>query len=293
MQIAKNSRWTRDPTLENGKPVRVYLTERDVEIFKLLARYKYLPADYIHAFVGGYYNHFIQRLGLLQRKPNLYIHRPPAQRENASANYRTLIYELDDRGANYLRERNIDFSLRKGTRNFAHELMACQIAASLELGARATTAVTFTQQAQVPISFPFVRKGNRESIVPDWPPFMLGNRFFLGFEADCGTEPINASDYERSSIQKKFIAYLNVLEQQTYRTICRANHVYIPFVTTTRVRMESMLALLEHLEPGPHAKYFLFKHIPSFTSFDKPKPPDGHMLVEPWATLKGPLYLNQ
>ena len=31
----------------------VYPTELDIEIFKLLARYRYLPSDYIHAFVGG------------------------------------------------------------------------------------------------------------------------------------------------------------------------------------------------------------------------------------------------
>jgi hypothetical protein len=31
----------------------VYPTDRDVEIFKLFRRYRYLPSDYIHAFVGG------------------------------------------------------------------------------------------------------------------------------------------------------------------------------------------------------------------------------------------------
>ena len=33
--------------------VAVYPTERDIEIFKLLVRFRYLPSDYIHAFVGG------------------------------------------------------------------------------------------------------------------------------------------------------------------------------------------------------------------------------------------------
>src|ERR1043165_4672575 len=38
-----------------------------------------------------------------------------------------------------------------------------------------------------------------------------GNRsylFFPGIEADCGTEPIDSNDFERSSIAKKFAAYL-------------------------------------------------------------------------------------
>ena len=56
----------------------------------------------------------------------------------------------------------------------------------------------------------------------------------------------------------------------------------LPFITTTQARMRSMIALLERLRPGPLARRFLFKHIPSFTSFDKPAPATGHMLTEPW-----------
>ena len=56
----------------------------------------------------------------------------------------------------------------------------------------------------------------------------------------------------------------------------------IPFVTTTRVRMQSMMELLQMLGPGALSKRFLFKHIPSFTSFEKPSPATGHMILEPW-----------
>ncbi len=55
----------------------------------------------------------------------------------------------------------------------------------------------------------------------------------------------------------------------------------VPFITTTETRMGSMIALLERLRPGPLAKRFLFKHIPSFTSFEKAAPATGHMLIEP------------
>jgi len=48
----RNSRWSRDPAIgDDGEPVTVYPTERDIEIFKLLGRYRYLPSDYIHAFI--------------------------------------------------------------------------------------------------------------------------------------------------------------------------------------------------------------------------------------------------
>jgi hypothetical protein len=46
--------------------------------------------------------------------------------------------------------------------------------------------------------------------------------------------------------------------------------------------MLSMMELLERLGPGALSKRFLFKHIPSFTSFEKPAPADDHILFEPW-----------
>ena len=79
---ARNSRWSRDPVVgRGGAAVAVYPTERDIEIFKLLVRFRYLPSDYIHAFVGGSEKALSRRLNLLSRKPNLYLARPaPAAR---------------------------------------------------------------------------------------------------------------------------------------------------------------------------------------------------------------------
>src|SRR5580658_8353724 len=104
----RNSRWSRDPVLSrDGAAVAVYPTERDIEIFKLLVRFRYLPSDYIHAFVGGSAKALLHRLNLLCRKPNLYLSRPHQQRQNAEANYRPLIYQLDERGSRVLRERGL------------------------------------------------------------------------------------------------------------------------------------------------------------------------------------------
>ena len=114
----------------------MYPTERDIEIFKLLVRFRYLPSDYIHAFVGGNEKALSRRLNLLSRKPNLYLARPQQQRQNADANYRRLIYQLDERGSRALRERGLSFLSKSYHHNFAHELMVAQITASIELGTR-------------------------------------------------------------------------------------------------------------------------------------------------------------
>ena len=71
--LRRNSRWTRDPVVDEGQAIVAYPTERDIEIFKLLARYRYLPSDYIHAFIGGNAKALTRRLNLFSRKPNLYL----------------------------------------------------------------------------------------------------------------------------------------------------------------------------------------------------------------------------
>lgn len=117
-----NSRWDDNPVVDqDGDACTAKLTPRDIEIFKLLVRYRYLPGDDIHAFVGGSLNAIVRRLNLLSRKPNGYLARPYQQRESADANYRRLIYELGERGSLVLRERGLSFLPKSYHRNFAHE----------------------------------------------------------------------------------------------------------------------------------------------------------------------------
>src|ERR1700691_514099 len=125
---SRNSRWSREPVIGSaGAPRAVYPTERDIDIFKLLVRFRYLPADYIHAFVGGSAKALGHRLNLLCRKPNLYLARPHQQRQCADANYRPLIYQLDERGSRLLRERGFPFLAQSYHNKFGQELSGAQI----------------------------------------------------------------------------------------------------------------------------------------------------------------------
>ena len=115
----RNSRWSRSPVIGSaGAALAVRPTERDIEIFKLLLRFRYLPSNYIHAFVGGNDKALGRRLNLLARKPNLYLARPHQQRETADANHRHLIYELDDRGSRLLKERGLSVPAEKQSPQF-------------------------------------------------------------------------------------------------------------------------------------------------------------------------------
>jgi hypothetical protein len=314
-KLKRNSRWTRDPVTDDGRTVVVHPTDRDVEIFKLLTRYRYLPSDYIHAFVGGSMSALSRRLNFLSRKPNFYLARPHQQRECADANYRHLVYELDERGSRVLKECGLSFLPKSYHRNFAHELMVSQIMASFELGTREMANVrliTWPQilaspntpagtrdsptAASIPITFSFADERYSVNVNADGRPFGIerivgGSRtylFFPGIEADCATEPIDTSGFERSSIAKKLCAYIAIAEQGVYRSHFGFPNFFVPLITTNKARMESMMKLLDGMTGGRGSKMFLFKTFPSFTSAEKPPAPDGHMLTLPWQRVGFP-----
>src|ERR1051326_3535991 len=136
-----NSRWSREPRIISGNAAVARLTPNDIQIFKLLAKFRYLQSDDIGALLDVQSSaYLIKRLDILFRKPNQYINRPSQQRETANANYRPLVYELDTKGAAVLKEHGIEVPPRHPHRNFAHELMVCRILASIEIGALAGSA---------------------------------------------------------------------------------------------------------------------------------------------------------
>src|SRR5216684_5423780 len=298
----RNSRLDREPKLDRaGRPIVARLSAEDLEILKLLGRHRYLPSDYLAALTGRSLPALQARLEILCRKPNCYVARPHQQRANAGANTRRMIYELDDKGAEELRTHGVMYSRKKNLRNFAHELMACTIAASFEIGAHTSNTLRLmgwqellaspqmpagTKALENPQTINFERAGRREVLVSDWRPFVIEQNvavksyaFVYGFEADCGTEPIDSQDSERSAIRNKFVAYLEVLQQDMPARHFGAKTFLIPFVTTSEIRMRSMMSVLGRLNPGPLSKRFLFKHVPAFTSFEKPSPPNGRMLL--------------
>jgi hypothetical protein len=298
---ARKSRWATDALLDgNGRAVIARLTERDHRTFQLLAKYRYLPADYIHALTGGDYKALTHRLSLLSRDPNRYVARPEQQRLHDRANNRALIYELDDRGYAALRQTREAAGSDRRTL-FAHQLMICQIAASFEIAAKhdarfglidwksIQTSEKFppaTRELARPASIPL---GDGREIAPDWRPFVLLRRlattsyiFFPGFEADCATEPLRPADYRRSSIQAKFAAYLAIIEREIYRTHFGAQTFMVPFITTSEERMRSMMTLLSDMAPGEHGRRFIFKHVPAFGSIERSAPATDHIVTEPW-----------
>lgn len=314
----RNSRWDDAPVLDNqGRPKLAALTDRDIDgILMPLARYRYLPADYIHAFAGGSLDYMINRLNLLSRRPNLFVRRPHQQRASAAANHRRLIYELTDKGTDVIRRRGFATERVRFTSNFAHELMTCQIMASFELGTRETSVRLIcwndilnskslpeeTRRSPKPYAIPvsMIMDGRPIDmrIAADGAPFGVersnGDRryyfFCPGVEADCGTEPVDTSDFVRSSIFKKLTLYLALYEQGVHRSHFGFPNLYIPFVTTTAARQTSMMAVLDRITNGAGSQIILFRTFSPFTSFEIPRPPSGFMLTEDWQRVGHPPF---
>jgi hypothetical protein len=230
-----------------------------------------------------------------------------------------MIYELDDKGRQALTDRGLPHLPKKYHRNFAHELMACRIMLSFELGARTNTHVRLIQWPEIiakmppaaqnaeepnaiPVTFDSHGKTYSKSIKADWKPFGIerteGSKslycFFPGIEADTGTEPIESAEF-RSDISQKFNAYLAVCRDQIYRSHYGfpAQGFFIPFVTGSKSRMEHMMELLQKLTNGRGHPSFIFKTFPPITSFEKPPAPSGRMLTEPWLRVGAePLVLS-
>jgi hypothetical protein len=302
------SRW--NPTAAR-QPV---LTERDIALFKLLTRYVYLPSDYIVVFLRGDKRTWQDRLKHLTGAG--YLARPRQQRQHSNANSRPLIYSLADRGFNALRERGAERERPRAHSSFPHELMVCELMASFELGTRgrdvrlimwddvlrSESLPNTTRESPKPYHIPVSVTVNRQllhtHISADGEPFgvarMIDGRasyfFCPGVEADCGTEPVDTSDFARSSIYKKFVLYLAVEAQGLHRSHFGFPNFYVPVITTTAVRAQSMMDVLKRITGGEGSKIFLFKTFPAFTSFEKPLPPSGRMLTEDWQRVGYPPF---
>src|SRR5581483_4626806 len=153
MEITK--RRSRMRRVSTGK--RIELTERDIELFKLLNRYHYLRSNFLYAFLGGNSEtRFKERLGHLYHDGR-YINRPEQQWQFANCRYMPAIYELDDRGEQVLRDcgvmPNDSPFLKKGRmgayRQFAHELMICDCMASIELGVQSDQNLRFISWQEI------------------------------------------------------------------------------------------------------------------------------------------------
>ena len=298
---------------------RVELSDRDIELFKLLNRYHYLRSNFLYAFLGGNSEtRFKERLGHLYHDGR-YINRPEQQWQFANCRYMPVIYELDDKGEQVLRDRGLMQSdsplLKKGRagayRQFAHQLMICDCIASIELGVRQDQNLRFISwqeiivkapektrnldnpfELPVSISYTFPRTGNTHRadirIVPDG---LFGLEYtrdgqktyrFFALEADRNTLPVTRSDLHQTSCLRKMLAYRQIATQNIHKSHLGLPNLIVLTVTTNEYHMANIMSLVEELAHEGRSKLCLFKTMSSLGDFEKAPAPTPHMLTFPW-----------
>ena len=274
------------------------LSPRDLEIFRLLSRYRYLRSTYIHAFVGGAsVTRLKERLGDLFHEG--YLDRPEQQWQFANASHRPAIYESGLGAARTLLENGIvvddsrSFLSTTAHRQFLHSLMICEVLASLELGVRANSSLRLiawpeilqrapeaARSSPTPYRLPVPSGGY---LVPDG---LFGIEYaqsgtkayrFFALEADRGTMPIVRSSQNQTSFMGKAAAYREIIARQVHKAHWGIPNLLVLTVTTSESRMREMIRCLG--DQGGECAAFLFAAAGDAAL----KIPVPSLLVEPWA----------
>lgn len=313
--VRRRSRTCRQST---GK--RIALTSRDLEIFRLLGRYRYLRSTFIHAFVGGDRTKLIERLGHLYHEGE-YINRPAQQWQAVNARYQPAIYELDAKGEAQLAESGLAVEAAtwlgrdRTTRQhqFAHALMICDVLASIELGAHANPSLRFITWQEI-LAHPRCPHGNHgarqpiefrlgietdsagrglsaNTIVPD---AVFGIEYtgdgrktyrFCAVEADRATMPVTRTDPRQSSFRNKLLAYRDIIGQQAYRAQFGMPNLFVLTITMGAARMKSIMQSTAELVDD--TRFYLFKARENPPSEGAPAA-TSRMITEPWSRVDHP-----
>ena len=218
----------------------VALEVRDLAVFEVLARYRYLTRDFVYALLpadirGGEHG-FRNRFVVLHHEG--YLSCPRQQFSAVGAHYRKAIYELGHRGAQVIGAPRTSYN-----GSFPHELMVNFVRALIEISANANPEfrlISFEELLTHPncptatrlLKHPETLPLSTGQITADWKPFGIertlpdGSKhrvFCPGFEADCGTEAIQRTVMKDSSIYRKLVEYNEVIDNRIYEQIGRAH----------------------------------------------------------------------
>ncbi len=306
----RRSRMKRSPS-----GVRIELSARDLEIFRLLERYRYLRSTSIHAFVGGASEtRFKERLGDLFHEG--YLDRPEQQWTLANCRYVPVVYELGKGGRRALRREGAGDGkpwtwLGDGAhRQFAHSLMICEVLSSIDLGVRDRTelglvswreilakAPEATRHSAAPFRIPVPASGvappsSGGTVVPD---ALFGLEYkadgktayrFFALEADRNTMPIVRSDRAQTSYLKKMLAYREIVARQVHKSHLGLPNLLVLTVTTNAAHMAWIMQhVCDHI--GAHAG-LLFLSVDTGRAIDKARSPSVDFLLTPWQRVGWP-----
>jgi DNA-binding Lrp family transcriptional regulator len=265
MKYARLPRFTRSAEI---KPIR--LTDRDLEILRLVHRHRFLRSSHIVRLVQGSPQQILRRLKLLFHHGCL--ERPRAQIDYFNrAGSQPIIYGLGNKGAGMLRLElpvNLNWKNQSVGRLFLdHAVLTADVMVAFELACRSRADVRLLDGEQVPLPanvreqdglFQWhvtLERRQKLSVVPDrvfafefTQPDKSPALLFL--EADRATMPVTRQNLSRSSFQRKLLAYHATWKQGLHKSHFGFPRFRVVTVTTSAERMQSMIDACSELEGG-------------------------------------------
>lgn len=272
MESPRLPRFERAPT---AAPLQ--LTARDRSVIQLVHRHRFLRSSHLAALIGGSSQQLLRRFQLLYHHG--YLERPRAQldyyRQGGSHH---MVYGLGNKGAALLK-REIGtplIHLRWGEKNrsvgriyLAHALLVSDVMVTIELACRAQGGVRLIAQDQLsipggtsqePQSFRWnvnVTSSLKLGVIPDRVfaleyegPDGQTDRAFFFLEADRGTMPVMRQNLSQTSFYRKLVAYEATWSHSVHRTRFGFHRFRVLTVTTSIVRLRSLVEACSQLKSG-------------------------------------------
>jgi hypothetical protein len=270
----------------SDNPPPLQLTERDIDIVRLIARHRFLTSDHVRALVDGSGKNLTNRLKALFE--HRYLDRPECQYDTyrPGGGSKVIAYALADRGARLLSEQpggKRSYWTHKnksvGRPFLEHTLAIADFAVRLAASVRERDGVELvdgdeliaglpapTQALDKPlrIEVPVILTGTRVAIglEPDY-AFALHLKeakrkaFFL-VEVDRGTMPIERRDIRQTSIVRKLVGYHSFWKQKQFEGAFGWKNFRVLFVTPSAERVGNMIAASEKNMLTRGSPLFLF-----------------------------------
>src|SRR6202049_295430 len=269
------------------EPRAMRVTPRDVALMENIGRLRLASASQLAALDGGSAQNVSR--SLLALWENGYVERPEAQ---ASSRFlyegsRPVIYGLTRKGAALLREHGLDVRRRlldgvdkergAGWRFIEHTVSVAEFIVSPELAARGRDDLRILERGDILEDAPkstrdrlvkieaSIRIGGnlrKNAVIPD---ALFGLRFndeeesYFILEIDRGEMPVERyKNAQRTYFSKKMMTYYEANRQQRHVHDLGIKNFRVLTVTTTRERVERMLAALDSLTDGGGSHMFLF-----------------------------------
>ncbi len=256
------------PRFERAVPPHFQLTDRDIEIIRHIAEYRFLRSTHLSELLKAPHKKICERLSHLYHAG--FLDRPRAQIEyhHKGGGSQPIVYAVSNRGAGLFREyrgrEQRQYDWQSKNRNAGHIFLNHALAISnfrvaLRLAIQQRTDLTLldgeellatlpaaTREAATPWGWN-VRVLNAGvadiAVIPDY-AFALrdahGKQRSYLVEIDRGTMPVERSSLDQTSVMRKLLAYEAGRQQQLHQSRFAWKNFRVLFITSTAERVRNI-----------------------------------------------------